>query len=130
MINLMYNGKKLESLTLDDLNYCEENEIIILNNNVIIGEMIIYNNDLRFNLEEFQIKPEFRGNGFGANAMKKLIQIAKSLNVCYIYGESVEDRKNFYKRMGAMYENRDNFNVLADNLTYDGEKLETFYIDL
>lgn len=130
MINLIYNDKNLDGIALEDLNYCDKNEIAILKDNVVIGEMIIYNTDFKFNLEEFQIKTQFRGNGFGSAAMKKLIEIAKSFNISYIYGESVDDRKNFYKRMGAKYENRNNFDATINNQTYDGKNLETFYIDL
>lgn len=94
----------------------------IILNGKIIGDMIFFYDLESFQLETWKIDEEYRGYGYGTVVMEMLKKIGKDKNIKYIKGECPIRRINFYKRLGAKFEYRDEFDESFIN--------NVFYIDL
>lgn len=120
MIILKCDEIDLKEITMDEF---EDNNIIeIFLNDTLIGDIEAYPCSDCFGLVLISIDEEYRGKGYGTEAMKILIEVCSKLGVDYIHGDSPNKRKAFYKRLGAKYECRD-----EDDETYFNDR---FYIDL
>lgn len=98
MITLKCGEKDLKTLTIDEFEW--EQTIDVVLDNIIIGCMYVYPCEPCLGLESFGIEEEYRGKGYGTDAMKTLIQVCRNLGMKYIHGDSPNARKSFYKRLG------------------------------
>lgn len=74
-------------------------------------------------LELIAIEPQYRNLGYGTKAMEILIDIASNMpNIEFIRGECPNSRIDFYTRLGAIFECRDEYDEDFIN--------NVFYIDL
>lgn len=96
----------------------EDEEYKIYHNDKHVGDAQIYLHEVEIKIDNIDIYPQFKFNGYG----KKVIEMLKSIpSVRYLHGESVGAAMGFWTKMGALFDQKDlNEWIEADDNEYDG----------
>lgn len=97
-------------------------DVLIYLNDILIGDIVVFAGCEDMHIELITLKENYRGKGYGEIALTQLKEIAKSLGIRNINGECRNSLINFYKRLGADFTPRTEY-----DLTYINNR---FYIDL